>query len=70
MNNRKIAMVVNHVKMEDEDAFDVDFWLQQTPSSRLAEVFRLRKNYFTWADGTFPKKIEKVISQRKMIINK
>ena len=63
-------MVVNHVKMEDEDAFDVDFWLQQTPSSRLAEVFRLRKNYFTWADGTFPKKIEKVISQRKMIINK
>lgn len=64
--NRKIAIVANHVKMEDEDALDVAFWLTQSPSSRLAEVFRLRKNYFTWANGSFPQKIDKVISQRKM----
>ena len=64
--NRKIAIVANHVKMEDEDALDVTFWLTQSPSSRLAEVFRLRKNYFTWANGSFPKKMDKVISQRKM----
>ena len=64
--DRKIAMVVNHVKMEDEDKLDVAFWLKQTPSARLAEVFRLRKNYFTWANGFFPEKIDKVVYQRKM----
>ena len=64
--DRKIAMVVNHVKMDDEDTLDVAFWLTQTPSSRLAEVFRLRKNYFTWANGSFPSKMEKVVSQRKI----
>jgi hypothetical protein len=41
--NRKIAMAVNHVKMEEEDALDVEFWLSKTPSERLAEVVRLRK---------------------------
>lgn len=64
--NRKIAMVANHVKMEDEDTLDVTFWLAQTPAARLAEVFRLRKNYFTWANGSFPQKMDKVASQRKM----
>jgi len=64
--NRKIVMVVNHVKMEDEDMLDVAFWLAQTPSARLAEVFRLRKNYFTWADGSFPERMDKVVHQRKM----
>jgi hypothetical protein len=64
---RKIEIVVNQVKMEDEDKLDVSFWLSKTPSERLAEVFRLRKSYFTWTDGSFPVKIERVISQRKMI---
>ena len=64
-NNRKIAVVVNHVKMADEDTLDVLFWLSKTPAERLAEVCRLRKNYFTWADGLFPDKIEKVVQQRR-----
>jgi hypothetical protein len=64
---RKMKIVVNQVKMEDEDTLDVSFWLSKTPSERLAEVFRLRKNYFTWADGSFPVKMERVVSQRKMI---
>ena len=34
---RKIAMVVNHVKMEDEDSLDVLFWLSKTVSERLAD---------------------------------
>jgi hypothetical protein len=63
---RKIQIVVNQVKMEDEDILDVSFWLSKTSSERLAEVFRLRRNYFTWADGFFPGKIEKVVSQRKL----
>ena len=63
---RKIATVVNQVRMEDEDVLDVAFWLAQTPSARLAEVFRLRKNYFTWANGSFPDKMEKVVHQRQM----
>jgi len=40
--------------------------LSKTASERLSEVSRLRKNYFTWADGTFPDKIEKVVHQRKI----
>ena len=63
---RKMAMVVNHVKMEDEDSLDVLFWLSKTVSERLAEVSRLRKNYFTWVDGTYPDKIEKVVHQREL----
>lgn len=59
-------MVVQQVKMEDEDRLDVLFWLSKTASERLSEVSRLRKNYFTWADGTFPDKIEKVVHQRKI----
>jgi hypothetical protein len=65
-HSRKIAMVVNQVKMEDEDSLDVLFWLSRTVSERLSEVSRLRKNYFTWADGKFPEKIEKVAQQRKL----
>jgi hypothetical protein len=64
--NRKIAIVATHVKMEDEDTLDVAFWLAQSPAARLAEVFRLRKNYFTWVNGTFPQKMEKVVSWRKL----
>lgn len=57
-------MVVNHVKMEDEDQLDVLFWLGKTPSERLTEVCRLRHNYYSGANGTFPQKIEKVVAQR------
>ena len=65
-HERKMAMVVNQVKMEDEDQLDVLFWLSKSASERLSEVSRLRRNYFTWADGLFPEKIEKVVHQRKL----
>lgn len=64
--NRKIAIVVNQVRMEDEDSIDVSFWLNKSISERLAEVTRLRKDYFTWADGVFPDKIEKVVHYRSL----
>jgi len=64
--NRKIAIVVNHVKMDDEDMLDVAFWLTKTPTERLAEVFRLRKNYYAGMGGQFPEKIEKVVNKRKL----
>lgn len=64
--DRKIAVAANHVKMEDEDALDVAFWLSKTPSERLTEVCRLRQNYFTWINGVFPKKMERVVVRRKI----
>jgi hypothetical protein len=64
--NRKMQMAVHHVKMEDEDNLDVEFWLSKTPYERLAEVVRLRKNYFTWLHGSFPLKMEQVVHFRKM----
>lgn len=63
---RKIALVVNRVRMEDEDHLDILFWLNKSISERLAEVSRLRKNYFTWINGDFPEKIEKVVHYRKL----
>lgn len=63
---RKIAIAVNYVKIEDEDTLDVQFWLTKTPSERLAEVTRLRINYYTWVNGFYPSKIEKVVSMRSL----
>lgn len=63
---RKMQMVVAQVKMDDEDTLDVNFWMSRTPAERLAEVFRLRQNYFTWADGSFPAKMEKVVHRREI----
>jgi len=65
-HERKMAMVVNQIKMEDEDNLDVLFWLNKSASERLSEVSRLRRNYFTWLDGLFPEKIEKVVRHRKL----
>jgi len=63
---RKIAPVVNHVKIEDEDTLDVLFWQQQAPSDRIGELTRLRINYYTWLNGFYPAKIEKVATHRKL----
>ncbi len=59
-------MVAKHVKIEDEDELDIQFWLSKTPSERLAEVTRLRTNYYTWLNGFYPATIEKVISYRPL----
>jgi hypothetical protein len=63
---RKIAMVANQVIMEDEDRLDVAYWLSRTPQERISAVTNLRRTYFTWLNGSFPTKMEKVVSQRKM----
>ena len=61
-----MALVLNQVKMEDEDRLDVLHWAGRSVSERLAEVTRLRKTYFTWKDGRFPEKMEKVVRFRKL----
>ena len=64
MKTRKLEMVVNHVKLEDEDQLDLLFWRNKTPIERLEEVYRLRKNYFTQKNGFYPKNIDKVANTR------
>lgn len=61
-------MVANQIKMDEEDLRDVQFWLSRPASERIAEVTRLRKAYYSWLLGTYPSKIEKVVSQRKVDI--
>ena len=56
--------MVNHVKMEDEDALDVLFWQSRSVLERLEEVARLRRNYYTWLNGSFPEKMTKVVTTR------
>ncbi len=59
-------MVVNHIKIEDEDYLNVEFWQAKNSVERLAEVTRLTVNYYTWLNGFYPDKIEKVVSQRTL----
>jgi len=63
---RKMVMVVNRVKMEDEDGLDVTFWLNQPASERIKAVTTLRRNYFTWLNGSFPDHIAKVVTRKKL----
>jgi len=56
--------------MNEEDALDIEFWLSKTPGERLAEVVRLRRNYYTGLNGSFPEKMEKAVSWREMHIHK
>lgn len=57
-------MTVNQVKMEHEDYLDVIFWRSKTAAERLEEVARLRRNYYTSVNGSFPEQMSKVISSR------
>lgn len=50
--------------MDDEDNLDVLFWREKSISERLGEVARLRKNYYTWLNGFFPEKMDKVVTTR------
>jgi len=61
---REIVKVVTQVKMGEEDSADVLFWLSKSVAERLQEVARLRKNYYTWLNGSFPDKMDKVITTR------
>ncbi|MDT3403722.1 hypothetical protein [Mucilaginibacter terrae] len=65
-NQRKIAMVVQQVAMDNEDTLDVAHWLSKTPAERLEEVSRLRNNYYKDINGNFPVKMEKVFRQKKI----
>lgn len=63
---RKIALVGTQIKADEEDQRDVVFWLNKSTSERLREVYRLRKNYYTWVNGFYPTKIEKVVHIEKL----
>jgi len=66
MKERKMAMVAKQVKMEEEDLLDVQFWLSRPPAERIAETTRLRRAYYTWLLGSYPERIEKTVSRRKL----
>jgi len=66
MKERKMQMVVHKIKMDEGNQLDVQFWLNQPASARIAEVTRLRYNYYTWLLGEFPKQMEKTAKRRKL----
>ncbi len=59
-------MVVNQIKMDNEDELDVLFWLNKSSTERIFEVTRLRRKYFTWLNRVFSTKIEKAVHKRKI----
>lgn len=58
--------VVNFVKQEDEELQYIQYWLSKPITERLKEVTRLRYNYYKWLNGSYPDKIEKVVSHRQL----
>lgn len=64
MKKRKMAMVANQIKKEEEDLRDITFWLSRPASERISEVTRLRKAYYSWILGTYPERMKKTITQR------
>lgn len=64
MKKRKMAMVASQVKIDEEDLRDIQFWLDRPPSERIAEVTRLRREYYGWLLGTYPQHMEKTVTQR------
>ncbi|WP_155907214.1 hypothetical protein [Lunatimonas lonarensis] len=66
MKNRKMAMVANQVKIDEEDLQDILFWLDRPASERIAEVTRLRRAYYSWLLGSYPEHIERAINQRNL----
>lgn len=65
MKKRKMAMLANQIRLDDEDLLDIQFWLERPVSERIAEVTRLRRDYYSWLLGAYPKHMEKTVSQRK-----
>jgi hypothetical protein len=66
MKERKMSMVVNKIKIGEEDSLDVEFWLNKPVKDRIAEITRLRRAYFTWLLVKFPDKIERIVSRRTL----
>jgi hypothetical protein len=66
MKARKIFLVARQVKMDEEDGLDVGFWLSRPVSERIAEITRLRQEYYRWLHGSYPEHIEKIISRRRL----
>jgi hypothetical protein len=66
MKERKMQMVVHKIKMDEEDQMDVQFYLKQPATGRIAEVTRLRHEYCTWFLGEFPKQMQKVVTFRNL----
>ncbi|MEO5910039.1 MAG: hypothetical protein ABIP95_04080 [Pelobium sp.] len=61
-----MQMVIHKVKMDEEDEIDVQFWLGKSASDRIAEVTRLRYEYYTWLLGEFPTQIQKTVNRKKL----
>lgn len=59
-------LVINQIHPEDEDRLDVEYWMRKSPCEGLAEVYRLRRNYYMSLNGSYPDKIERVITQRHL----
>ena len=59
----EIAPVYRKVRISEQGS-DLNFWLAQTPESRLAILESIRREYHTWKYGTEPR-LQRVYSISK-----
>lgn len=63
-----MAIVVNQIKMEDEDRMDVEYLLFRTLQEGISAMTNLHRSYFTWHKGSFPTKMKKLSLIGKWIV--
>lgn len=57
---RQIALVYRKMRINEQGS-DLDYWLSQSPKTRLAALEGIRREYHGWSIGEEPR-VEKVVT--------
>ncbi len=63
---RKIALVAKKSSVQEAADDYLFFWVDRNIKERFEELLRLKKNYWSWKTGSYPKSIEKVVFKRSL----
>ena len=63
---RKISLVAKRSSVNEASDDYLFFWVDKNITERLEELLRLKKNFWSWKLGSYPKGIEKVVFKRSL----
>jgi len=58
---RQIALVYRKVRISEQSSGDLEYWLSQPPSARLAALEQIRREVHGWEPGEEPR-VEKGVT--------
>lgn len=59
-NPRQISLVYRKMRINEQSS-DLEYWLAQSPETRLAALEKIRREYHGWGIGEEPR-VEKVVT--------